>query len=73
MSKPNQTIDELVTEEWFSPYKVAKLESILRGKQIPPQKLYGYCRNGYIPFTTNSTGKMQISNSDTKLYLSKFA
>ncbi len=65
-------LTEMLKDEFYSPYGVAKLESTLRGKNIPPQKLYGYVRNGYIQATKNSTGKLQISRTDVEDYLKKF-
>ena len=72
MSESTPTIDEMVVSDFYSPYRVSKFESALRGVTVPPQKLYGYVRNGYIKVTTNSTGKLQISNADVKVYLSRF-
>ena len=66
-------LQEMLKEEFYSPYAVAKLESELRGRVVPPQKLYGYVRNGYIQATLNSTGKLQISKADAEAYLQKFA
>lgn len=68
----NKKLEEILSEEFYSPYKVAKIESNLREKQIPPQKLYGYVRMGYIVSSTNSTGKLQISREDVFKYLEKF-
>lgn len=68
MSESNK-VEELVTEEFVSPYKLSKLESTLRNKRIPPQKLYGYIRNGYLKGSVNSTGKIQISRKEQIRYL----
>ncbi len=65
-------LEEIVTNEFYSPYSIAKIESTLRNKFVPPQKLYGYVRNGYVNATTNSTGKLQISRTDAIKYLTKF-
>ncbi len=72
MSETTPTIDDMVVEDFYSPYRVSKFESQLRGVSVPPQKLYGYVRNGYIKVTTNSTGKLQISQADVKAYLQRF-
>ena len=66
------SLESLLTEDFFSPYRIAKFESELRGVTIPPQKLYGYVRNGYIKVTKNSTGKLQISKTEAEAYLQKF-
>ena len=72
MTNINKTLIEgLVTEEFYSPYKLSKLESTLRGKVIPPQKLYGYVRNGYIKSTKSTTDKIQISKEESIKYLTK--
>lgn len=68
----NKELEELLTDEFVSPYRLAAIESIVRGKTIPPQKLYGYVRQGYIRKSVNSTGKLQISRNDCKEYLKKF-
>lgn len=61
-----------IQEEFISPYKLAKLESDVRGVSIPPQKLYGYVRQGYVKATVNSTGKLAITRESALEYLSKF-
>jgi len=71
MSEQKQT-EVLVTEDFISPYRLSKLESELRDVSIPPQKLYGYVRQGYIKATKNSTGKLQISRDAANEYLEKF-
>lgn len=65
-------LSNILKDEFYSPYRIAKIESQLRSKNIPPQKLYGYCRQGYIKFSKNSTGKIQISKSEATKYLTKF-
>ena len=67
MNKQNLT--EKLKEEFYSPYKVSQIESELRNVKIPPQKLYGYVRQGYIKHTINSTGKIQISKDEVVRYL----
>jgi len=64
-------IEKLLKSEFYSPYKLAKIESILRGKTIPPQKLYGYCKAGYLAFSLNNLEKMQISKENARIYLQK--
>lgn len=71
MSEQKQT-EVQVTEDFISPYRLSKLESELRGTTIPPQKLYGYVRQGYVKATKNSTGKLQISRENAEAYLEKF-
>lgn len=65
-------LTEILKDEFYSPYALAKIESKLRDKDIPPQKLYGYVRQGYVTATKNSTGKLQISRKDASTYLEKF-
>ena len=73
MSKESQSSENRVTElnlpNFMSPYRLAKFESVLRGKTIPPQKLYGYLRQGYLKGSENSTGKIQISQDEAIRYL----
>lgn len=69
-----RSIDEMLErDEFYSPYALAKLESELRGKFVPPQKLYGYVRQGYVKVSHNSTGKMQVSREEARKHLSKYA
>ncbi len=74
MSK-NQELTDLIesklTESNYSPYRVGKIESVLRGKVIPPQKIYGYVRQGYIKSGLNELGKMSIERSEVLRYLTK--
>ncbi len=62
---------DLVVDDFVSPYGLAKLESEMRGHSIPPQKLYGYVRQGYLKASINSTGKMQIDRKNQLSYLIK--
>ncbi len=59
--------------EFVSPYRLAQIESQMRDRQIPPQKLYGYIRQGYIAAGANSTGKIQIARSEAARYLASQA
>ncbi len=74
MSK-KQEVTELIeaklTQSSYSPYRVGKIESVLRGKVIPPQKIYGYVRQGYINSTKNELGKMVIDREEVLRYLTK--
>ena len=64
-----ETISERLTKEYYSPYKLAKVESALRNKKIPPQKLYGYVSAGRISSSTNELDKIQISRDEAIRYL----
>ena len=66
-----EKIEAMLTESNYSPYRVGKIESVLRGKEIPPQKIYGYVRQGYISSTKNDLGKMQIERKEVLRYLMK--
>ena len=71
MSANSQKLDTAVEQlsDFQSPYRLSKIESAMRGKTIPPQKLYGYVRQGYIVASTNSTGKIQIERAEAARYL----
>ena len=71
MSEKHQNLDAAVEQlsDFVSPYGLAKIESAMRGKTIPPQKLYGYVRQGYIVASANSTGKIQIERAEAARYL----
>ncbi len=71
MSEKHQKLDTAIEQlsDFVSPYGLAKIETAMRGKKIPPQKLYGYVRQGYIKATTNSTGKIQIERAEAARYL----
>ena len=71
MTKDHSTIADLDIPDFMSPYRLSKLESQLRGKTVPPQKLYGYIRNGYLKASRNSTGKLQVARQDAEAYLTK--
>ena len=68
-SSKEQKIAELSLPEFMSPYRLAKFESVVRGKTVPPQKLYGYIRAGYLQGTENSTGKIQVAREEAVRYL----
>ena len=68
-----KTITDLVIPEFVSPYGLAKFESEVRGKTVPPQKLYGYIRAGYLKAGLSSTGKLQVAKADAIAYLTKQA
>ena len=74
MSTKSDTVERvnaLTTAANVSPYRLGKIGSVLRGKEIPPQKLYGYVRQGYIKATLNELGKMQIAQEEARRYLLK--
>ena len=58
---------------FVSPYRLGKLESTVRGVTIPPQKIYGYVRHGYIQASLNDLGKQQISSEEAIRHLTKVA
>ncbi len=64
-------IESLINSDELSPYRLGKVESVVRGKVIPPQKIYGYVRQGYIKSTKNQLGKMVISKEEAIRYLMK--
>lgn len=68
-SKEQDRIESLTLPAFMSPYRLAKVESSVRGKVIPPQKLYGYVRQGYIKTSLNSTGKVQVAKEEAIRYL----
>ena len=68
----NEKLITLINGEFISPYRLAKIEAILRNKpELPPQKIYGYIRQGYIKATLNDLGKMQVSKEESIRYLTK--
>ena len=69
--KITEAVNNATPKKSYSPYKVAKIESQLRGKNIPPQKLYGYVRQGYITATLNELNKMEITQEEARRYLVK--
>ncbi len=73
MEKTSRTteVDKATPKASYSPYRVAKIESQLRRKTIPPQKLYGYVRQGYITAKLNELGKMEITQEEARRYLNK--
>ncbi len=62
-------IISLVGADYVSPYKLGKIESVVRGRFIPPQKIYGYVRQGMIKSSLNSLGKMQIEKKEAIRHL----
>ena len=66
-----EKIANLIKADNVSPYRLGKIESVLRGKTIPPQKIYGYVRQGYISSSLNALGKMQITKEEAIRYLLK--
>ena len=70
-SNVKDRIASLIKADNVSPYRLGKIESALRGKTIPPQKIYGYVRQGYISSSLNALGKMQISKEEATRYLLK--
>ncbi len=64
-----EKLETVVTTPHVSPYRLAKIESQLRGKTIPPQKLYGYVAAGRIASSTNDLGKIQIVREEALRYL----
>ena len=71
MTNKEQLIAAAVTEDFMSPYALAGIESSLRKVKVPPQKLYGYIRQGYLVATRNSTGKLQVSRDAAVQYLTR--
>lgn len=71
MSTKEQKIQDALTQDFMSPYALAGIESKLRKVRVPPQKLYGYIRNGYLVATRNSTGKLQVSRDAAVTYLTR--
>ncbi len=70
-SELRELIESKLTQSSYSPYRVGKIESSLRGKVIPPQKIYGYVRQGYISSTKNELGKMSIDREEVLRYLTR--
>ena len=66
-------LDRLEKVGAVSPYRLGKLESEVRGRVIPPQKIYGYVRQGYIVATKNELGKLSISSGEAQAHLIKVA
>ena len=71
MKTKEEILKSFGNTNFVSPYKLAKIESSLRGREIVPQKLYGYVRKNYITSTKSETGKIMISASDAVDYLIK--
>ncbi len=65
------SIHRLVDSDYVSPYKLGKIESVVRGRFIPPQKIYGYVRQGMIKSSLNNLGKMQIEKKEAIRHLVK--
>ena len=66
--------ESLIPNNWsyISPYRLAKLEATLREKpELPPQKIYGYIRQGYIKASLNNLGKKQVAKEEVYRYLIK--
>ncbi len=66
-----ELINSSVNSDKVSPYKLGKIESVVRGRLIPPQKIYGYVRAGYISCGKNELGKMEIEKKEAIRYLRK--
>lgn len=66
-----EKVNEAIQSEFISPYRLGKIESVLRGKIVPPQKIYGYIRQGYIASELNELGKMTIARKEAVRYLVK--
>ena len=63
-----ERLTAVLNREQYSPYQLARVESELRGKMIPPQKLYNYVAKGYIEATKNAKG-ISILQEDAIKYL----
>lgn len=72
-------VDEVVTQEDYTPYQAAGVVSKLVGRRVREQMLYNYVGKGYIPstFGTRETNKGSrevrvILKEDLKVWLVKF-
>lgn len=61
---------ELLSEK-NSPYKIAKVETVARGKQIPPQKIYTYVRKNYIASSINKLNHIEVNFDDAVEYIER--
>ena len=57
-----------LNQKEYSPYKLSRIESEMREKIVPPQKLYNYVAKGYIEATKNAKG-ISILQEDAIKYL----
>ena len=64
-------VDELVTEERYTPYAIHTLTKNLN-VEVRPQMMYNYCRNGMFKSantTSSPDGKITVSADEVKKYL----
>jgi hypothetical protein len=66
-----EILKKFSSAKFVSPYRLAKIESELRGRTIVPQKIYGYVRKNYIAADLNSTGKIEIKFDEAVRYLER--
>jgi len=65
-----QTVKNSLNQKGYSPYQLARLESELRGKAVPAQKLYNYVHKGYIKAVKTEAGWV-INQEDAYQHLMK--
>lgn len=73
-----QTIEDLLTEEFYSPYKLAGavnkiLANIGIEKVLPPQMFYTYVKKGYIKADDNKRITREDAITWTEKYIAKYA
>ena len=73
-----QTIEDLLTEEFYSPYKLAKavnkiLDNVGIEKVLPPQMFYTYVKKGYIKADDNKRITREDAITWTEKYIAKYA
>lgn len=66
------SIEEVVTQEEYSPYKLSKCASQLAGKYVREQMLYNYCSKGMIPSYKDSEGRIKVSREAAIEWLNKY-
>ena len=68
------TIDEFMEtqSDFVSPYRLAKICSVLVGYEVIPQMIYSYVSQKFIEVTLNDLGKKQISRVEATRWLKKY-
>lgn len=65
-------IEEVVSEEFYTPYKIASLLSSFVSSKVNPQMMYNYCKKNYIVYSLNEVNKMIVEKKEVKRFMTKY-
>lgn len=64
-------VEKAITSN-VSPYRLAKIVSVIGGHEVRPQMLYNYVKNGMLKVETNQLGHKEVTKFEARAFARKF-